>query len=154
MPSVTYSSSKPSAPESITILTSGNYTVPAGKSAKISAICNGGSTVSLNGSVVLTGSTWETIRANASPMAINISGTGIISRVMGNPLTTGTSNAWSIPSNGGMTSINGTTITASNAGAVYTNSTAQTAVTAQYSVPAGTIVATSGGSCVIEIYSA
>lgn len=162
MPSVTYSSSKPSAPESITILTSGNYTVPAGKSAKISAICNGGATVSLDGQVVLTGATWDAIRSNVSPQTVEayryMGGIGgFFAEYRGRALSAlkASDNTLFIPKVAGnayeatqystLTSIPGDT---------FTNSTAQSALSASYTVPAGTVIATSGGRCVIEIYSA
>lgn len=164
MPSVTYSSSKPSAPESITILTSGNYTVPAGKSAKISAICNGSATVSLDGQVVLTGATWDAMRINNSPQTITASRliTGTLNvTYSGKAINANSPFIGSAPNPfaPGQTILSDVSTSNYRDGTVsvsdtYTNSTAQSALSASYTVPAGTVVGTSGGRCVIEIYSA
>lgn len=163
MPSVTYSSSKPSAPESITILTSGNYTVPAGKSAKISAICNGSATVSLDGQVVLTGATWSTMVSNLSPQMFTASksvpsGFGGNYTVTGRGLNSGSTFMGSFlafNNQVGFAPISASdNISNASVTDAFTNSTAQSALSASYTVPAGTVIATSGGRCVIEIYSA
>lgn len=159
MPSVTYSSSKPSAPESITVLTSGNYTVPAGKSAKISAICNGSATVSLDGQVVLNGATWSTMVSNVSPQTVEgysyNNSYGLIGEFRGRGLNTPiSSNINAVKIGGNTSTIMQTTALTGIAGDTFANSTAQSALSASYTVPAGTVVATSGGRCVIEIYSA
>lgn len=160
MPSVTYSSSKPSAPESITILTSGNYTVPAGKSAKISAICNGSATVSLNGTQVLNGATWDAMRSNISPQIMEAYQYstfigGFWSEYRGRALNAFSgSNLNSLKVSGNTGSAMSVLPITSVVGDAFTNNTAQSALSASYTVPAGTVVGTSGGRCVIEIYSA
>lgn len=161
MPSVTYSVSKPSAPESVQIITSGNYTVPAGKIAKVSANCSGGATVSLNGTVVLSGAAWDAIRINSTPFTINAGGsrgTAAMFPALSTPLMTGstnssvylTANSWGADAS----TTNASSGTQFSASPTWTNSTASSSLNAEYTVPAGTIISTSSGRCVIEIYSA
>jgi len=162
MPSVTYSVSKPSAPESVQILTSGNYTVPVGKIAKVSANCSGGATVSLNGSVVLTGAAWSTMVSNISPTIVDASTSesnifNQTSNYYGKAIAfqNGTTGIPVTRVAGGFFAAFKTNIAVTGApGDAFANATAQSSANAQYSVPAGTVIATSGGSCVIEIYSA
>lgn len=146
MPSITYSSSssKPSAPESIQILTgTSNYTVPANKVAIVSALCAGSATVSLNGTQVLNGATWNAISSNASPRTVGSLGLDSL----GTTLYSG-SNVFTT-STGGMPQI----VTVDR-GATFTNASAQAVITSSYTVPAGTTIATVNGRVVIEIYSA
>ncbi len=165
MPSVTYSVSKPSAPESVQILTSGNYTVPVGKIAKVSANCSGGATVSLNGSVVLTGAAWSTMVSNSSSQTITATknfptGLGGTYPLTGRAInqTAGSTMLASGPSPfGGGTvfgSFDPSQAESRSVADTFTNSTASSSLNAEYTVPAGTIISTSSGRCVIEIYSA
>lgn len=124
--------------------TAANYTVPAGYYAVVRAQVRNGGTFSIDGSVVLTSNTWNTITSNASPRTAGGGGLDGFSVTLyggGNSLLSTTS--------GTTGNVN------ADRGATFSNATAMTAVEQQFKVPAGTVVVGAGNSSYcIELYTA
>ncbi len=139
--------------------TAANYTVPAGYYAVVRAQVRNGGTFSIDGSVVLTSNTWNTINSNSSPHTITGGGSvpsGSGSLIPANATSAYTSGNIIVPANGINT--NGYSINtgpAFTSAATFANSTAMTAVEQQFKVPAGTVVVGAGNSSYcIELYTA
>lgn len=140
--------------------TAANYTVPAGYYAVVRAQVRNGGTFSIDGSVVLTSNTWNTINSNSSPHTITGGGNGgtVIPGFSTASSSTGSSGIASLPASGQGQLATGVIYNQSisfTSAATFANSTAMTAVEQQFKVPAGTVVVGAGNSSYcIELYTA
>lgn len=141
-------------PSSVVVsATAASYTVPAGFYAIVKAQVRNGGTFSVNGTVVLTSNTWNSISSNSSPNTITGGGnSGTVMPTMSTANPSGTTTSYvtgtGIAQNPGN---NGTAYTSS---ATFTNATAMTAIEQQFKVPTGTVVVGAGNaSYSIELYS-
>lgn len=139
-------------PSSVVVsATAASYTVPAGFYAIVKAQVRNGGTFSVNGTVVLTSNTWNTIS--------NSLGLGMLTRAVAPPInnilntfnTNNTAAGYYINSSGDIANLNNGWSSAGNA---FANATAMTAVEQQFKVPTGTVVVGSGNaSYCIELYT-
>ena len=165
--SVTYGFS--GNPDSVSIQT-GSYTIPAGKYAYVTAFCNSGETFSIDGTNVLDpdsatgnggtsssvsfgggGGTAFTVPSNAyfQGRIVITSGAGwtagsVALAVGAHDITMGAGQALSSGGGAGV---------ASWAGAYVYQSNHNASVTASYWVPTGTVLNTSGGRYVVQLFS-
>lgn len=128
--------------------TAANYTVPAGYYAVVRAQVRNGGTFSIDGSVVLTSNTWNTITSNASPRTAGA--TSPANSLDSISVTLYAAGASLVPTGSG-----GNSNVSIDRGATFSNATAMTAVEQQFKVPAGTVVVGAGNSSYcIELYTA
>ena len=129
--------------------TAASYTVPAGFYAIVKAQVRNGGTFSVNGTVVLTSNTWNTIS--------NSLGLGMLTRALNIPINNvlhvlSGNASYFINTNGD--SAGSITTGWSSAGNAFSNATAMTAVEQQFKVPTGTVVVGAGNaSYLIELYA-
>lgn len=162
-------------PSSVVVsATAASYTVPAGFYAIVKAQVRNGGTFSVNGTVVLTSNTWNTIANNnglyRSPGTPQLISNGFINQTYragalytgaaeGNGQLAGGNSTGNtlIGYNNGSSVVRVTTVDTVNTANmvdVYTNATAMTAIEQQFKVPTGTVVVGSGNaSYCIELYS-
>lgn len=130
-------------PASLNIHTSGNFTVPAGKYAHLTANVSSGGTCSLDSTVALRSPTWNAISQNSGNLWSYGTGTGTRTVSSGKP----EGHMQTVGENAGPA----TTTTLS---AVFANVTAATSSTGSFWVPTGTTINITGtGTATTQLFN-